>query len=211
MATRSIEHTASDPLQVRQNTQTSIWDAFDALHTKGSSTFATREGIRVLSLAQTERAATSPSSNPQVTERLPQTLQTTTVSDFAPVVTWSPPTNLDPDRFRVDAAFDGTILEVGRESFIARLVNKLDPIDVQEDAEFAFSEIPRADRSLIAPGAMFYWFIGRTEKLHGQQSNSSLIRFRRLPVWLESDLTAAQIRASFLRALLPLDGVDDET
>jgi hypothetical protein len=150
------------------------------------------------------------SGNPRVTESVSQVL-TGDVSRWAPIVTASPHTYLDPDQFRIEAAFDGTVLHVGDDSFIARLENKLDPNDIQEEAEFAFNEIPSADKPLIARGAMFYWFIGKTEKPHGQQGNTSLIRFRRLPVWTEHAVTGAKTRASFLRAILPLDAVHDET
>lgn len=211
MPIRSITPTPSEPVQLRPSTQMSIWDAVNAMRSKGSSTLSTREGVRIFSLREPEGAASPPAGNSQVRERLSQKNQMIPVSGWAPVVTWSPPTSLDPDQFLVDAAFDGTILEVGIESFVARLTNKIDPKDIQEDAEFAFSEVPKADQSLIARGAMFYWFIGKTEKPHGQQSNTSLLRFRRLPTWTDADIASAQTRASFLRALLPLDAVNDET
>ncbi len=211
MATRNATPIVTEPRQVPQNSQKTIWDAVDDLRTKGTSSFVSREGVRVFSLSQPDPTVTAPSRNPQASERVPQAQQMTTLSHWTPVVTWSPPTYLDPDQFRVDAAFDGTILEVGGDSFIARLVNKLDENDVQEDAEFAFDEVSKADRSLIRLGAMFYWFIGRTEKPHGQQSNTSLLRFRRLPAWTESDVIAARTRAGILRAVLPLDSVHEET
>jgi hypothetical protein len=117
---------------------------------------------------------------------------------------------LDPERFRILAAFDGTVLSVNGNRFIARLVNKLDPSDIREEAEFSVSEVPNPDRSLITEGSMFYWHIGIAEKPHGQQSKSSLIRFRRLPPWEERDIEEAKTRAEFLHAVLPLDGAEEE-
>jgi hypothetical protein len=211
MKTETVEPLAQ-PFQPRFNPQRSIWDAVATLEKIGVSSFSTMAGTTVFSLRPAEIVEkTQIPSNEGIFPRIRQSpAGELPLERVVTSVTWVPSASLDPERFQILGAFDGTILEVRDDYFIARLVNKQDPNDVQEEAEFPFAEIPNADQSLIAKGAMFYWYMGMVKKPHGQQSKSSLIRFRRLPAWDESDIQGAKTRAEFLRAVLPLDGADDE-
>ncbi len=212
MKTETVEPLA-EPFQPRFDPQRSIWDAVANLEKIGTSSFSTPAGTTVFSLTRPE--ILDKAQMPSNQGRFPRIRQSLALAELpskrvVTSVTWAPSASLDPERFQILGAFDGTIVEVRDDYFIARLVNKQDPNDVQEEAEFPFAEIPNADQSLVAKGAMFYWYMGMVKKPHGQQSKSSLIRFRRLPAWDESDIQGANTRAEFLRAVLPLDGADDE-
>ena len=90
--------------------------------------------------------------------------------------------------------WEGVVEEVGEDSFDARLVDRTQdsPDEVLED--FPLDDISEEDRSLVAPGAVFYWCIGyRVRK--GQRSRMSEIRFRRLPAWGEGEIEEARQKA----------------
>ena len=98
--------------------------------------------------------------------------------------------------------WEGTVTEVGKESFWARLTdlnNSMDTAGSTVDAGQPAEEIveignedvsSRDDLELIRPGAIFYWNIGY-QTVNGQDSKTSLIIFRRLPKW------SARKKASF--------------
>jgi hypothetical protein len=51
-----------------------------------------------------------------------------------------------------------------------------------EYSDFAFADLAEeSDRDLVAPGAVFYWTIGRSRQRSGTLQNASLVRFRRSP------------------------------
>ena len=53
------------------------------------------------------------------------------------------------------------------DTFVARLAD-LTGKGPEEEAEIAFQEISPDDRSLIVPGALFTWTIGRVTETSGQ-------------------------------------------
>jgi len=91
-----------------------------------------------------------------------------------------------------------SVLEIGKDSFTARLVD-LTHYDTDEEAEFPLEEIPAADLPLLKAGAVFYWNIGYEDSLTGQRTRVSTMRFRRLPVWRQDELDAAKSEARELR------------
>ncbi len=202
-----------EPSQLAREPQRSLWDAILKASRHGSFSFPSEKGVRVFS---TSSPVSSFRPNEVLANRLLSTrarqgenapaLQARTIKS---VLDASPPP-LDQEHFRILAAFDGTVLDLNGDSFLARLVNKIDPSDVREEADFVLAEVPEADHDLIKVGSMFYWHIGITEKPHGQQTKTSLIRFRRLPAWEQPDIEAAKTRAEFLHAVLPLDGAESE-
>src|SRR5207244_61632 len=180
--------------------QESLWDAILRASHHGSFSVPSEKGVRVFSTS-------SPVSRFRPKEVLANRLQSTRPRQgedalalpgrtIKSVLDASPPP-LDQEHFRILAAFDGTVLDLNGDSFVARLVNKIDPSDVREEADFVLAEVPDADHDLVKVGSMFYWHIGITEKPHGQQSKTSLIRFRRLPAWEQTDIDAAKTRAEF--------------
>jgi hypothetical protein len=105
-------------------------------------------------------------------------------------------------RFVLLQKWEGTVLQVlPEDSLFARLVD-LSGSGPDEEAEFSLEEVSEADRLLVAPGAIFYWSIGYIDSLSGQRTRSSVIRFRRLPVWRAEDLERARRRAQRLSDLL---------
>lgn len=97
--------------------------------------------------------------------------------------------------------WEGTIIEILKDSFVARLVDK-SPDSATEEAEFPLDEVSRDDLPLIKEGALFYWTIGYRDSINGQRTRISEIRFRRTPTWTASELTRARGRARRLLDLL---------
>jgi hypothetical protein len=94
--------------------------------------------------------------------------------------------------------WEGSVLEIGEESFTARLID-LTQEGVDEEAEFSKEEVAESDLPLFKPGAIFYWNIGYEDSLTGQRTRVSMMRFRRLPVWSKEELRAAKREAIRLR------------
>lgn len=102
--------------------------------------------------------------------------------------------------------WEGTVLEVREETFVARLT---DPLGERKDeeAEFFTDDVSEWDRKLLAPGAVFYWSLGRTIEPTGATSRTSTLRFRRLPAWSRPELARAEERAeSLATAFESVDG-----
>lgn len=94
--------------------------------------------------------------------------------------------------------WEGVVLEVREDSFLARLVDLTRP-GPDEEAEFSLDEISKEDRPLVRPGAIFYWNIGYHESYSGQRTRVSIIRFRRLPAWTQEEIEAARQEAERIR------------
>lgn len=104
---------------------------------------------------------------------------------------------LAQNRFVPLQKWEGTVLQVLKESFFARLVD-LTSGGIDEEAELPLEEVSDADRSLVEPGAVFYWNIGYVDSLSGQRTRASVIRFRRLPVWRVEELERAKQKMQYL-------------
>lgn len=108
----------------------------------------------------------------------------------------------DAHLFRRLQQWEGVVLRVGEDgSFLARLTDQTSSGDLEE-AEFDSDDVPPADRDLLQPGAVFYWTIGYVDSAGGQRSRSSMLRFRRLPVWSAEELSAAIERAQSTAELI---------
>ena len=88
--------------------------------------------------------------------------------------------------------WEGRVDELTDGGFIASLSER-DGRDPDHTAEFSVEEVSPSDRVLVVPGAVFYWTIGYRDRVTGQRSRESLIRFRRLPGWTSRE--AAEVRA----------------
>jgi hypothetical protein len=115
---------------------------------------------------------------------------------FFPHVEKIPPIR---ETFQAMQKWEGHVIEVGPDTFWARLVRILGEGPDQE-AEIFIEEIDRDDRSLIEPGAVFYWSIGYFDRPSGRQ-RTSVLRFRRLPSWTTQDLMRANAEAERLEGL----------
>lgn len=90
--------------------------------------------------------------------------------------------------------WEGTVIQVEKESFTARLYDK-SATHADEEGDFSLEEVSPADRDLVMPGAVFYWSVGYLDHRNGQRTRESLIRFRRLPAWNKRELDEARDRA----------------
>jgi hypothetical protein len=93
--------------------------------------------------------------------------------------------------------WEGQVLQILSNGFTARLTDLTDQ-GGKEDAEFSISELSPDDLSLLEPGAVFYWTIGRHTDPTNRQRTVSELRFRRLPNWTEDELAQASLEADKL-------------
>lgn len=115
--------------------------------------------------------------------------------------------------FRVLATWEGVVEEVHGDRFVARLIPIVDGLPDRsniEQTDFHFDEVAyEDDLRKVAPGAIFFWTVGRRMDAAGTLENTSLVRFRR-----QADRTANRMRAidteveDILSALEAQDGTD---
>ena len=104
-----------------------------------------------------------------------------------------------PESFHPLQEWEGHVLEVSNETFLARLI----PIQGEgqdQEAEIYLEEVDQADRALIEPGAVFYWSIGYLDRPSGRM-RASMLRLRRLPNWTKRDVLQAEGEAEQMKAL----------
>lgn len=111
-----------------------------------------------------------------------------------PTYIWKP-----REHFIVLQKWEGHVTEVDETTFRARL-HPLAGEGTDQEAEIYTEEVSPQDRALIQPGSIFYWSIGYLDRPSGR-IRASIIRFRRLPTWSESQLAAAKAAASRLRTI----------
>jgi hypothetical protein len=105
------------------------------------------------------------------------------VSDLKPVAPVQP--FLGKRGFMPVYQWEGVVEEVNGSGFRARLQpfedGRADHWRV-EYADFAYDDLAdESDRDLVQEGAVFYWTVGRSRNAAGTYTNTSLVRFRRLP------------------------------
>ena len=93
--------------------------------------------------------------------------------------------------FRTLQAWEGVVTAVDGESFSVKLLD-LSGDEPDEEAEIDFEEVSADERALIAVGAVFLLHVGYATSEGGQRSRTSILRFRRLPVWTETELAEAR-------------------
>lgn len=98
-------------------------------------------------------------------------------------------------------SWEGSVIEVLQDSFVARLIDRSSE-SPGEEAEFPLDEVSWDDRHLVKEGAVFYWIIGYRDSVGGQRTRISEIRFRRTATWTPSDFKRARGRARRLLDLL---------
>lgn len=101
--------------------------------------------------------------------------------------------------FSAQQKWVGFVTEAGDNTFRARITTMVGEGYVQ-DAEIYSSEVDVSDRVLIKPGAMFYWSIGYLDRPSGR-FRTSIIRFRRLPVWTDTEVADAKSIIEDLKGL----------
>ncbi|MGA2936907.1 MAG: hypothetical protein ABSF52_07395 [Syntrophobacteraceae bacterium] len=105
------------------------------------------------------------------------------------------------DKFISFHKWEGIVMKILGDSFYAKLTSLFSD-DPDEEAEFSLEDIPADDRPLLQVGSVFYWNVGYHDSSIGQRSRSSIIRFRRLPVWTRRDIEDARRRAAEIADLL---------
>jgi hypothetical protein len=99
--------------------------------------------------------------------------------------------------------WEGVVEEVNGEGFRARLrplEGEPDPSQV-EYADFDYMDLADdSDHELVVEGAVFYWTVGRSRNVVGTQTNTSLVRFRRLPPPSARQLREAEVEAEAMLA-----------
>ena len=104
-----------------------------------------------------------------------------------------------PEVFEVRQKWEGYVLELGEETFYARLIC-IEGEGPDLEAEIELEAVNPTDRDLVQRGAYFYWSIGYLKRSSGTIRHS-LIRFRRLPPITDADRAQAEARADALMAL----------
>ncbi len=101
--------------------------------------------------------------------------------------------------FRALQKWEGFVTEVGSDTFWARLIAlKGDAPD--QEAEFYLEDIDTEDRSMLKPGAVFYWSIGYQDTPSGRSRHDDF-RFQRLPVWTKNQLLEIEDETERLKKL----------
>jgi hypothetical protein len=101
-------------------------------------------------------------------------------------------------RFQALQHWEGVVEQVTRDGFVARLIplGLRETQATEERTEFSLDELSyESDRSLVEPGSVFYWTVGKAWNAAGTLTNVSLVRFRRIPapaasVWAKADAEA---------------------
>lgn len=106
-------------------------------------------------------------------------------------------------RFVIEQEFEEMVVSVDPtgDAFIARLADRTGE-EPEEEVEIAFEEISPDDRSLIVPGALFSWSIGRVTETSGQVRRISELRFRRFFRFTPSAIAKAEENAEKMLELL---------
>jgi len=108
----------------------------------------------------------------------------------------------DPEEFKERAVslqkWEGVVTEVEKDIFNARLLDLTDD-NPEEEADFSIEEVSEDDRKLLKPGAVFYWSLGYLTTGTGQVIRTSIVKFRRLPAWTETEVKRAQEQAAEIR------------
>lgn len=93
-------------------------------------------------------------------------------------------------------AWEGVITDVNANSFSAKLMD-LTTNAPDEEADIDLADVSKDERSLVKTGAVFLLHVGYATSEGGQRSRTAILRFRRLPVWTETELSRAQISAQY--------------
>ena len=98
--------------------------------------------------------------------------------------------------------WEGQVQEVGERVFSARLVDLTrDSKDETEETDLPIEYLSEADARLVIPGAIFRWIIG-CRWTNGEKEPFTRVVIRRLPIWTEGEIKAADQEAAELHNAL---------
>jgi hypothetical protein len=99
--------------------------------------------------------------------------------------------------------WEGYVVEIGDETFVARLIDLTSEAkQEEEEVDFPISELSETDKQRLRPGAIFRWAIGYRKTSSGSKERVSCIVFRRLPAWSDRELKDNRRKAKLLAAAL---------
>lgn len=96
--------------------------------------------------------------------------------------------------------WEGIVQEVAEKTFTA-VLHDVSADAADEYAELPIDEVGEADRPLLSPGAVFYWWVGYRDSVGGR-TRASVIRLRRLPGATAEELDRARSDAARLLNVL---------
>jgi len=120
-------------------------------------------------------------------------------ADLGQLLLFPPQPRPVKEYFKALQKWEGVVIEVGQDTFLAKLVPITGEASNQE-ADIYIEEVEQEDHVLIEPGAVFYWTIGYLDRPSGRL-RASIIRFRRLPVWAKRELETVDAKTNELREL----------
>jgi hypothetical protein len=148
-----------------------------------------RESGQPNTLSATDQGEIAPATAPQIESK--PVLRSAKVEPEVPQMTRDASRTL-----QIKQLWEGTVLELRGETFLAVLNDKSQPNSPAEQVEFESIELREDDWPLVVPGSVFYWMIGTERTPSGQVRNISNIEFSRLPLWTRSSLKAASEKGS---------------
>jgi len=94
--------------------------------------------------------------------------------------------------------WEGQVQEVGRQYFLARLVDlTADETEETAETELPISDVATGERDLLVEGATFRWIIGY-RLIDGLKERFSRVVIRRLPMWTDKEIQSADREATKL-------------
>lgn len=91
-------------------------------------------------------------------------------------------------------AWEGVVVEVSDIDFTVRLFDKRNKMNPELSTAISIEELDDEERSLVEPGAYFYWSVGYCDTPSGRK-RQSVVRFRRLPAWTSEEIRKAKEQA----------------
>jgi hypothetical protein len=102
--------------------------------------------------------------------------------------------------------WEGQVQEVGERVFSARLVDLTrGEMEETEESDLPIEDLVESDRTLLVPGAVFRWIIGY-RWANGEKERFTRVVIRRLPIWTEQEIKAADREAAELHDALFRNG-----
>jgi hypothetical protein len=100
-----------------------------------------------------------------------------------PEVVWLERRPFARPRFELLQQWQGIVMEIREDEFVARLSDLTNPANSEEEATFDVREVSESDLELLECGAIFYLSIGYETSIAGQKKRVAQFRFRRMPAW----------------------------
>lgn len=82
----------------------------------------------------------------------------------------------------------GRVERVLQDRFVAIIRDITSPENPEEEVELDIQEVSGPDRSMVAPGAIFYWSIVYRDTRGGQRERLAILRFARQPKLSQTDV-----------------------